>query len=56
MLERLDLKDIGPASKLHFDFGPRISIVTGDNGVEAPVAAGGGVRRARGTRKEKANA
>lgn len=33
MLERLDLKDVGPASKLHFDFSPRINIVTGDNGV-----------------------
>ncbi len=33
MLERLDLKDVGPAAALHFDFGPRVNIVTGDNGV-----------------------
>jgi predicted ATPase len=33
MLERLELKDVGPAAELHFDFCPRINIVTGDNGV-----------------------
>lgn len=33
MLEELDLRDVGPASKLHFDFSPRINLVTGDNGV-----------------------
>ncbi len=33
MLQSLDLKDVGPAPELHFHFGPRINILTGDNGV-----------------------
>lgn len=33
MLERLELKDVGPVPELRFDFAPRINIITGDNGV-----------------------
>ncbi|HEY2291211.1 MAG TPA: ATP-binding protein [Thermoanaerobaculia bacterium] len=33
MLEFLDLRDVGPAPELRFDFAPRINLITGDNGV-----------------------
>jgi len=33
MLEELHLRGVGPAPELDFDFGPRINIITGDNGV-----------------------
>ncbi len=33
MLEQLTLENMGLAPRLMFDFGPRLSIITGDNGV-----------------------
>jgi ABC-type transport system involved in cytochrome c biogenesis ATPase subunit len=33
MLERLLLRDVGPGPVLEFEFGPRINLITGDNGV-----------------------
>ncbi|RKH41982.1 AAA family ATPase [Corallococcus sicarius] len=33
MLEKLALKDVGPAPQLAFDFAPRLNLLTGDNGL-----------------------
>jgi hypothetical protein len=33
MLKELDLRGVGPAPELRFDFGRRINVITGDNGV-----------------------
>jgi predicted ATPase len=33
MLERLHLKNVGPASELEMNFAPRLNIITGDNGL-----------------------
>lgn len=33
MLERLHLKHLGPAPELEFHFGPRLNVITGDNGL-----------------------
>lgn len=33
MLQRLELRDVGPAPRLVLDFAPRLNLITGDNGV-----------------------
>ncbi len=33
MLEHLKLKNLGPAAELDFQFGPRLNVLTGDNGL-----------------------
>lgn len=33
MLERLELKDVGPAPHLEIDLAPRLNLITGDNGL-----------------------
>ena len=33
MLTKLKLKDVGPAAEMEFDFAPRLSLLTGDNGL-----------------------
>ena len=33
MLKRLALKNVGPADSMELDFGPRINVLTGDNGL-----------------------
>lgn len=33
MLEHLKLKNLGPATELNFQFGSRINVLTGDNGL-----------------------
>jgi hypothetical protein len=33
MLQRLELRDVGPAPRLALDFAPRLNLITGDNGV-----------------------
>ena len=33
MLKTLTLKNVGPASEMHLDFGSRLNILTGDNGL-----------------------
>lgn len=33
MLHRLSLAHVGPAAKLDIDFGPRVNLITGDNGL-----------------------
>src|SRR5690349_13238911 len=33
MLERLELQDAGPAPSMHLDFGSRLNLFTGDNGL-----------------------
>ena len=33
MLERLRLKNVGPASEMEVDFAPRLNLITGDNGL-----------------------
>lgn len=33
MLERLELRDVGPAPSMQLDFGPRLNLFTGDNGL-----------------------
>ncbi|MCB9529626.1 MAG: ATP-binding protein [Myxococcales bacterium] len=33
MLKSLELDHLGPSDKLHFDFAPRLNVITGDNGL-----------------------
>lgn len=33
MLERLELRDVGPAPSISLDFGPRLNVFAGDNGL-----------------------
>jgi DNA repair ATPase RecN len=33
MLEKLHLKNVGPAPELEMEFAPRLNIITGDNGL-----------------------
>ncbi len=33
MIQKLSLKDVGPAPALEFDFAPRLNLLTGDNGL-----------------------
>lgn len=33
MLERLELRHVGPAPQLEFDFASRLNLITGDNGL-----------------------
>ena len=33
MLERLELKNVGPSSAMAFDLAPRLNLITGDNGL-----------------------
>ena len=33
MLKRLELKNVGPAPELAIDFGERLNLLTGDNGL-----------------------
>ncbi|MCI0399264.1 MAG: hypothetical protein L0332_00455 [Chloroflexi bacterium] len=40
MLESLHLKHVGPASQFDVEFGPRLNIFTGDNGLGKTLALG----------------
>ncbi len=33
MLERLELRDVGPAPEMRLDLAPRLNVIAGDNGV-----------------------
>ena len=33
MLERLELKNVGPAPEMALDMAPRLNLITGDNGL-----------------------
>ena len=33
MLHQLSLANVGPTAKLEIDFGPRVNLITGDNGL-----------------------
>ena len=33
MLEKLHLKNVGPAPELEMEFAPRVNLITGDNGL-----------------------
>src|SRR6185312_297541 len=33
MLERLELRDVGPAASMRLDLAPRLNVIAGDNGL-----------------------
>ncbi len=40
MLKHLELKNVGPAARMKLDFGSRLNLLTGDNGLGKELSAG----------------